>query len=181
MIPNFNFFICGAWEINKYIGKVNTGIQITHPQNDEEADYSKLIESCDNFQYYKLLFHDVWGEHHKIFKYAKWPTIDDIKQIIGIARDIKKRLNNNEIVNLILNCTAGISRSTATTAIIMNYLMGPGHERVIMQEIYEKRPVAAPNPYLLKLADDFLDRGGAICKNYDLSFKLDDDNKTIWL
>jgi len=87
------------------------------------------------------------------------PDLELVKSIIGYAQDIKRKLELGERVNLAVMCAAGISRSTAACYIILCYLLGEWNEREALTLVENKRSIARPNPLMVKLADDYLDRG----------------------
>lgn len=61
---------------------------------------------------------------------------------------------------LVVNCYAGISRSTATAYIIASAL-APGRDEVeLANELRRLSPSATPNPRLIALADTLLGRDG---------------------
>ena len=65
---------------------------------------------------------------------------------------------------LVVHCWAGISRSTAATFILLCDRLGPGYEREIAQALRARAPHADPNRLLIKLADEMLDRRGAMVR-----------------
>jgi len=61
---------------------------------------------------------------------------------------------------LLVHCWAGISRSTAAAFILLCDRLGPGSEQMIAQGLRARAPHAFPNPLLVSLADEILDRQG---------------------
>ena len=84
----------------------------------------------------------------------------DIIFIADQANNIKKELARGKQVNVLFNCMAGISRSTAAAYIVLNVIMGEWSERAIWAEVLNKRPIARPNPLMVSTADDHLNRDG---------------------
>lgn len=67
---------------------------------------------------------------------------------------------------LVIHCHAGVSRSTAT-ALVALALDAPGREHEAAALLREAAPFALPNELLVRLADDALDRGGALVAALD--------------
>src|SRR6185295_1786082 len=63
--------------------------------------------------------------------------------------------------HLLVHCHAGISRSTASAAILMAQF-NPGRETDAFLRLLDLRPHAWPNTRLVELADDQLARNGAL-------------------
>lgn len=61
---------------------------------------------------------------------------------------------------LVINCYAGISRSTASAYIIAAALQPSRDERELARDLRLVSPSATPNPRLIALADDMLGRRG---------------------
>jgi predicted protein tyrosine phosphatase len=64
-------------------------------------------------------------------------------------------------IPLVIHCHAGVSRSTAT-ALVALALDAPGREREAAALLRAAAPFAFPNELLVKLADDALERRGAL-------------------
>lgn len=60
------------------------------------------------------------------------------------------------------HCNAGISRSTAAAFILHCLWLGPGREADALRMVLADRPQASPNRTLVALADDLMERGGAM-------------------
>jgi predicted protein tyrosine phosphatase len=61
---------------------------------------------------------------------------------------------------MLVHCWAGISRSMAAAYTVLCDRLGPGAERDVAQAIRARAPHAWPNPLLVRLADDLLERNG---------------------
>lgn len=61
---------------------------------------------------------------------------------------------------LVINCYAGISRSTASAYIIAAALAPERDEMELAQTLRRLSPSATPNPRLVAIADEMLERGG---------------------
>ena len=65
---------------------------------------------------------------------------------------------------MLVHCWAGISRSTAATYTLLCDRAGPGAEREIANELRARAPHAQPNQLLVRLADEALERNGAMVR-----------------
>lgn len=65
---------------------------------------------------------------------------------------------------LLVQCWAGISRSTATAYAIACARAGPGREAALAGRLRALAPFATPNPLIVALADRALGRGGAMAR-----------------
>lgn len=82
------------------------------------------------------------------------PTLTHVEQILEFADDWERG------TPMLINCHAGISRSTAAAYIIACGLNPRVDERVIAQRLRKASPAAYPNRRLIALADSLLARSG---------------------
>jgi predicted protein tyrosine phosphatase len=61
---------------------------------------------------------------------------------------------------MLIHCWAGISRSMAAAYTLLCDRAGVGHEFQVAQFLRKRAPHAYPNPLMIRLADDALQRGG---------------------
>jgi predicted protein tyrosine phosphatase len=175
--PNFNFYICGVDEVPKYEDKFITDIiAFTHPGNQNEANY-------DDFNFSpkinKFCVHDVFDDRYHSDG-LKWPDEKLIKDIISVCDDIKKKVDEHEMVNCLIHCQAGISRSTAAAFILLSILTGEWKERDCINEIYQRRWIMRPNPLMIEFADKLLNRGGKMLSLVDTREKKDVDDVLLF-
>lgn len=81
-------------------------------------------------------------------------TIQAILEFGAASRDQAVR-------HLLVHCHMGISRSTACAAILMAQYQ-PDRERDVFKHLRAIRPVSWPNSRMIALADEALDRSGAL-------------------
>lgn len=65
---------------------------------------------------------------------------------------------------LLVHCWAGVSRSMASAFAILCSRTKPGQERTIAREIRNRAPHAQPNPLIVRHADAYLGRNGAMIR-----------------
>ena len=92
------------------------------------------------------------------------PGQSDVVSCLEYARSIP------EDAHLLIHCMAGISRSTATAMAVISDFHGTGSERDAALSVQRMRPIANPNRLILQLADEILNRDGALSKAADEVF-----------
>jgi predicted protein tyrosine phosphatase len=85
------------------------------------------------------------------------PTQRDVAAILEFGRE----LLDEPPEQLLIHCHAGVSRSTATAAILMAQ-NNAGREREVFEELDRVRPRSWPNALMLRIADALLERDGAL-------------------
>ena len=156
MLPlNFGFHICGQNEISRFKDEYLTHIiSFTHPQNKTEPDLSSF-NTCPII--HKINMHDVFDNRYHPLELI-WPNESIIGNIIELGKSIKQEVDDYNIINVLFQCSAGISRSTATAYIILNIILGEFNERKCWNLVKSKRHIARPNPLMVSLADKLLNR-----------------------
>ncbi len=164
MLPsNFTFHIAGRYELKYLVKKsINYFIGFNHPGQLESEKYtydnvSAILGEIKYFSTHEV--HDAYNDKH-IEMGCKMPDKVLIQEIINSAVAIKEMLNNGERIHLAVCCQAGISRSTATTYIILCYLLGEWNEREAFNYLMQSRDIARPNPLMVGLADKLMRRKG---------------------
>ena len=99
----------------------------------------------------RLIFHDVTWDRGEYLAPRE-------KDVIKLIRFFKSALSEGEDIKFLIHCRAGKSRSTAA-ALILLYLylnnLEAAHKKLI-----EIRPIARPNPLMIKFADNLLSCNG---------------------
>lgn len=90
-------------------------------------------------------------------------THRDIRALVGFLRSI------DPAESVLINCAAGISRSTAAAYIYLCETMGEGHEPAALAEVIRLRPIATPNSRMVEFADVIMGRGGAMVDALEVS------------
>ncbi|MDR6625643.1 protein tyrosine phosphatase [Caulobacter segnis] len=84
------------------------------------------------------------------------PSAEMIRAIMDLGRELPAA------GTLLVHCYAGVSRSPAAAYILACAAGSAGEERAIATRLREASPRATPNPLMVSLADDILDRGGTM-------------------
>ena len=156
---NFNLYICGADEVQHFRDKdINVALTFTQPGSIFFPDYTGIYsDDSSKFALHEFFFHDAWpGDAHS--DALRMPSVKDIERIITIAKDIQRRLKDGEKVNVLCQCAAGISRSTAAAYIILCVLLEEWGEREAWSNVRYRREIARPNPFMVLMADEALKR-----------------------
>ena len=86
------------------------------------------------------------------------PTRDDVSRLLAFGRE----LSDAETCHLLVHCHAGVSRSTAATALILAQAHPERPAREVLDAVSRMRPRAWPNLRILEFGDELLGRGGEI-------------------
>ena len=86
------------------------------------------------------------------------PTRDDVIRLLEFGRE----LSDAEACHLLVHCHAGVSRSTAATALILAQAHPARPAREVLDAVSQIRPRAWPNLRILEYGDELLGRGGEI-------------------
>ena len=87
--------------------------------------------------------------------------------VLPSKKHIQSALNFADELNgssLLIHCHAGISRSSAIALAIIAKGLGAGKEKQACIELEKVNPNSAPNALVVRLADEILERGGALDK-----------------
>lgn len=109
-----------------------------------------------------------WGEHEKLeLRFNDIieetpgmvaPSDADIDALLGFGRDVV----GERASHLVVHCHAGVSRSTASTALILAQARPHLPAEEILSMVYGIRGKAWPNLRMIELGDARLGRGGAL-------------------
>lgn len=127
-------------------------VSIGAPNADEPDGFDPA-----NPLHVRLTFDDVTASTARLHTGdVRPPEREDIRKLLERADDL---LDSGYVY---CHCAAGISRSTAAAFILQCLVRSPGNEREAMEAVLEDNPFAAPNRRMVKLADEILERDGAM-------------------
>jgi predicted protein tyrosine phosphatase len=158
LIPNLGLFITARENVPDFRRS-----SITHLVSIGELDPKvPLIEDwAVKPHLYRFEFDDVISDKGQPAIYQP-PVEADLARLLEIARTVARTLETGAQVNLLVHCSMGVSRSAAAAYVIINAIVGNGHEEECMNMVYQVRPVACPNYLLVAMGDRLLARGGAM-------------------
>lgn len=104
----------------------------------------------------ELRFHDIIEDQPGM----PGPTQDHIDALLGFGRDLMAEPPAQ--AHLLVHCHAGVSRSTASMALILAQAQPEVPAEAILAEVLRIRDKAWPNLRMLELGDRTLGRGGSL-------------------
>ncbi len=147
----FRFTICGIPELGSHceagVTHVLSILDPEHPEPPEFEDYAPHRRLA-------LRFHDIIDPIPG--RYA--PSRDDVIRLLAFGRE----LSDADACHLLVHCHAGVSRSTAATALILAQAHPARPARDVLDAVSQIRPRAWPNLRILEYGDDLLGRRGEI-------------------
>ncbi len=147
----FRFTICGIPELGSHceagVTHVLSILDPEHPEPPEFEDYAPHRRLA-------LRFHDIIEPTPG--RYA--PSRDDVIRLLEFGRE----LSDADACHLLVHCHAGVSRSTAATALILAQAHPARPARDVLDAVSQIRPRAWPNLRILEYGDDLLGRRGEI-------------------
>jgi predicted protein tyrosine phosphatase len=111
----------------------------------------------------RLEFDDVCGTMAVRAGFVR-ATPEQMGELVGFLRGVSGKV--------LFHCVAGIGRSAAAACILAAMCLGPGREREALEHVRAVKQTIHPNKHMLSLADELLERGGALL---GASFTLWDD------
>jgi len=86
------------------------------------------------------------------------PSRDDVERLLAFGRELGQRKGNH----LLVHCHAGVSRSTASAALILAQAHPDRLAGEVLDAVAQMRPRAWPNLRILEFGDALLGRNGEI-------------------
>jgi predicted protein tyrosine phosphatase len=126
--------------------------------------YGAVVTIEDPGQRNPLRFHKSPHPDHLVLKFEDVDIRDEAialpkEQHVRAVLEFGRRHTDDDIL---VHCKAGIARSTALALTIIADRLGPGQEAAAVARLLEVRPEAAPNLLILGMADDLMEREGAL-------------------
>ncbi len=155
-IAPFRISVCGIEELT---GHCETGVSHTLSILDPEWPVPEAFGAFGEHAKLELRFHDVVEEG---IPGTLPPREEHVAALLAFGRDLMAEPPPE--AHLLVHCHAGVSRSTASMALILAQgLPEAGPDRVF-GEILRIRPQAWPNLRILEMGDALLGRGGALAE-----------------
>lgn len=149
LVP-YRITICGIEELCDY-----SGAGVTHVLTILDPEHPDLLAFRDYGPHRRTVwrFHDTIRERED----NAHPTAETVMEILDFGRDSRFM----DIDHLLIHCHMGISRSTATAAILLTQ-HNPGREDEAFAHLWDIRPKSWPNSRMIALADALMGRNGTL-------------------
>jgi predicted protein tyrosine phosphatase len=154
MRKNPRLTICGLQELGAFRNAAVTHVlSILDPNYPEPADFA----SYGPHERLTLRFDDIIDPAPGLVA----PTREHIEQLLSFGEGLAAS-EGDPLSHLLIHCHAGISRSTASMAILLTEARPHASEDDVFAHIREIRPQAWPNSRMIMLADQLLGRRGRL-------------------
>jgi predicted protein tyrosine phosphatase len=151
-IAPFRITICGIEEL---AGHCNTKVSHALSILDPEWPVPEAFGAFGEHTKLELRFHDVIDEYNADMI---MPQQEHVAEILSFGSRLLKESQAD--AHLLIHCHAGVSRSTASMALILAQALPDVTASRIFEEMLRLRPQAWPNLRILELGDVQLDRHG---------------------
>jgi predicted protein tyrosine phosphatase len=153
MAPPFKITVCGIEEL---IGHCAAGVTEVLSILDPGWPVPSAFGSFGEHERLELRFHDVIKEAPGVIA----PAPEHIERLLAFGRDLIAE--PRETAHLLVHCHAGVSRSTASMAVILAEAMPTSPASAAFDEVLHIRPGAWPNLRIIEIADALLKRRGEL-------------------
>ena len=149
----FRITVCGLDELAGHCeARVSHVLSILDPEWPAPA----VFESFGAHERLELRFHDVIEESPG----AVMPSAAHVERLFAFGRALE--LERGAEPHLLVHCHAGVSRSSASMALLVAQAVPRRSGEEIFAEILQIRPQIWPNLRILELGDRMLGRGGEL-------------------
>lgn len=147
--PPFGITVCGIEEL---AGHCSTGASHVLSILDPEHPVPEAFGTFGEHEKLELRFDDIIEDRAG----QRGPTPDDVTAILAFGRTLAAGSN------LLVHCHAGISRSTASMALIIAQALPDQPADAVLAIVHGIREKAWPNLRLIEIGDAMLGRGGRL-------------------
>jgi predicted protein tyrosine phosphatase len=158
-LPPFRLTICGVSELD---GHCAAGITHVLSILDPGTPTPTSLDALGPHHRLELRFDDVVKEH---LGYQA-PSEADVAAVLEFGEQLTRDAPKQDRHHVLVHCWMGISRSTASGAILLAQ-HSPGHEEAAFDVLYGVRPRCWPNSRMIAFADTLLERRGALTRAYE--------------
>lgn len=153
--------ICGVRELDGFAGAgISDVLSILDPEQAVPDSFTRYAPHRRT----TMRFHDIVQP----IDGQIMPTREDVRGILDFGMTLGAERGAS---HLLVHCYAGVSRSTAATAILMAQA-NPGREEQVFMSLLDIRPRAWPNSRMVTLADEMLNRCGALRAGLDAYYRV---------
>ncbi|MBX3500607.1 MAG: protein-tyrosine-phosphatase [Alphaproteobacteria bacterium] len=148
----FKVTICGIPDLPQHGG---SGVSHVLSLIDTQHVLPEALGSYGEIDHELVRFDDVVAEFPGFVACSE----ADVRRILALGERMREA--GERARHLLVHCHAGISRSTASAAVLMAQF-NPGRETEAFLRILDLRPHAWPNTRIVEFADRLLARNGAL-------------------
>jgi predicted protein tyrosine phosphatase len=152
-IAPFGIAVCGIEEL---AGHCETGVSHVLSILDPDWPVPEAFGAFGEHAKLELRFHDVIEP----FPGIEPPRVEHVARLLEFGRDLIAEPRPG--AHLLVHCHAGVSRSTASMALILAQALPRVPGEAVLAEVLRIRPQAWPNLRILEIGDALLSRGGAL-------------------
>jgi predicted protein tyrosine phosphatase len=150
----FRISVCGIEELG---GHCATGVSHVLSILDPDWPMPEAFGTFGEHAKVELRFHDVIEAD---ITGTLAPQPEHVAAVLAFGRDLQDETRT--AAHLLVHCHAGVSRSTASLALILAQALSDASGEAIFAEILRLRPQSWPNLWVLELGDAELGRAGAL-------------------
>ena len=153
--------ICGIEELAGH-----GGLRASHVLSILDPDHPvpEAFGAWGEHEKLELRFHDIIEDTPGMIA----PTGRDVAALLGFGRDVAAEQG----AHLLVHCHAGISRSTASMALMLAQARPGWSAEEVLLAVHGIRDKAWPNLRMLELGDEQLGRGGALARAAHRLYRL---------
>ena len=151
----FRITVCGLQELSGHAAAgVTHVLSILDPDHPSPTDFGDYGEHA----LLELRFDDIIEEREG--KIA--PTENDVRKLLAFGRDLDAQMPHG--AHLLVHCHAGVSRSSASMALLLAQAVPDRLGQEIFAEILAIRPQIWPNLRIVEMGDRLLSRDGDLVR-----------------
>jgi len=151
--PPFGITVCGLEEL---AGHGTTGVSHVLSILDPDHPVPEAFGTYGEHEKLEVRFHDIIDETPGLLM----PQPEHVESILALGRDLMAE--PAATARLLVHCHAGVSRSTASMALILAQALPEQAAHTILMLVYGIREKAWPNLRLMEIGDAMLGRDGAL-------------------
>jgi len=151
--PPFGIAVCGIEEL---AGHCETGASHVLSILDPDHPVPEAFGQYGEHAKLELRFHDIVSDQPGQVA----PEGSDVERILALGRSLDEEAASG--AHLLVHCHLGVSRSTASMALILAQAMPQAPADDILRLVHAIRPQAWPNLLLIEMGDTALGRDGRL-------------------
>ena len=153
LLAPFDITVCGIEELEDHC---SVGVSHVLSILDPGWPVPPAFGAFGEHERLELRFHDVIGEQADMIP----PQPEHVAELLRFGRGLAAEAPAG--AHLLVHCHAGVSRSTASMALMLAQALPKRGAAEIFQEVLRIRPKAWPNLRIVELGDAQLGRGGEL-------------------